>query len=196
MRGVDPVWPPQSGRWGRLFADLSAAMAEAELAEMAAELPDRTRAEFGRLRLVDRLRPAVGREVGLTLSAGAPVHGTVIEVGADWLLLGGHGCREALVPMRAVEEVSGLGRESAEPGSEGRVTAKLDLRYALRRLARDRAPVTATLAGGGSLTGTCDRVGADFLELAEHAAGEPRRASAVQALRAVPLAALVVLRRQ
>lgn len=189
------MWPAPTGRWERLFADLSAAMHEAE-GDLTAEVADRTRSEFGRLRLVDRLRPATGSDVGLIMRSGAHVMGTLVDVGPDWVLVAERAATETLVPLLAVDAVRGLGRRSAHPGSEGRVAARLDLRYALRRLARDRAPVAATLAGGATLTGTCDRVGADFIELAEHPAGEARRAGVVRETRTVPLAALVLLRRQ
>jgi hypothetical protein len=47
---------------------------------------------------------------------------------------------------------------------------------------------------GTTVDGTFDRVGADFVELAEHARGEPRRAAAVSRVRTVPLAAVAVVR--
>jgi hypothetical protein len=203
MYASDPAWPRPPGRWERLFADLDAVLAEEERAELAAEVADRTRAEFGRIRLVDRFRGAVGAHVGLRLAAGAQADGIVREVGADWLLLAGgppFGAAEAaradvLVPLHAVRAVAGLGRWSAEPGSEGRVAARLDLPYVLRRLTRDRAAVSVTLTSGDVLTGTCDRVGADFVELAEHSPGDVRRPVSVRGCRVIPIPALALLRR-
>jgi hypothetical protein len=46
------------------------------------------------------------------------------------------------------------------------------------------------------VTGTIDRVGADFFELAEHALDAPRRRGEVQNVRLVPTAALVAVRRR
>ena len=50
------------------------------------------------------------------------------------------------------------------------------------------------LRDGGLVTGTIDRVGVDFLEVAEHPMGEPRRARAVQSARAVRLSAIALVR--
>ncbi|WP_279581602.1 hypothetical protein [Fodinicola feengrottensis] len=184
-----------AGRWERLFADLEDQADALERAEEAAQVGDRVRAEVGDVRLYDRLRAAVGQQLALTVRGAGAVAGALLEVGPDWLLLGEPYEREVLVPFAAVTSVGGLGRHSAAPGSQGRVAARLTLRWALRRLARDRAAVCVFLADGCQLGGTVDRVGADFVELAEHPAGEPRRASAVRGVRAVPLHALALIRR-
>jgi hypothetical protein len=169
------------GRWERLFVDLE---------DQAAAL-----AELGEVRLYDRLRAAVGQSLTLTVCGPGMVAGTLREAGPDWLLLVDSFDRESLVAGPAVTSVGGLGRHSAAPGSEGRVAARLTLRWALRRLARDRSEVAVFLTDGSQLSGTVDRVGADFVELAEHLAGEARRASTVRGVRALPLHALAVLRR-
>jgi hypothetical protein len=70
----------------------------------------------------------------------------------------------------------------------------LDLRWAVRGLARDRSRVHVVLTDGAVLTGTIDRVGADFCEIAEHALDQARRSSAVQGVTAVALSALAVVR--
>jgi hypothetical protein len=101
--------------------------------------------------------------------------------------------RELLVALGVVEAVAGLGAVTAAPEDEGAVARAWDLRRALRGLARDRAAVQCRLVGGAVLSGTVDRVGADFLELAEHHLDQPRRRGAVRAVRAVALSAVAVV---
>jgi hypothetical protein len=181
-------------RWDHLFADLEAQLDAADRDELAAEVRDRTRRETARLRLADRLRAAVGCRLVVTTGGASVIRGTLDQAGPDWLLLTEDSSSRALVPLAAVLSVDGLPAVSGEPGSEGAVGARLDLGYALRGLARDRAAVAITLRDGGTVTGTVDRVGADFVELAEHDAGEPRRRDSVIRVRTLPTAGISVLR--
>jgi len=181
-------------RWDALFADLDGQLAAADAAELAAEVGDRTRREVARLHLADRARLAVGAELTVGLGAAGVVSGTLRRSGPQWWLLAGAGGVDLLVCLDAILWVSGLPALSAEPDATSAVEARLGLAYALRGVARDRAPVTLILRDGAALTGTIDRVGADFVDLAEHAPGEPRRAAAVRAARTVPLAALALVR--
>lgn len=181
-------------RWQRLFDDLEAQIEAYDLAEFEAEVSERARYEVGRLRLVDRLRPAVGHEIGVRCLGAGLLRGRLERVGADWLLLEEQPGRHGLAACAAITAVSGLGALSAVPGSEGKVRSRLDLRHALRGVTRDRSPVHAVLVDGSVVAGTLDRVGLDFVELAEHPQSEPRRAGAVRAVRTVPLAALAVVR--
>jgi hypothetical protein len=100
------------------------------------------------------------------------VRATVGRIGPDWVLLDDAGA-DLLVPLNAVVLVEGLGPSSAEPGSEGVVTARLGLAYALRAIGDDRAEVRVFLADGSQRTGRIGRVGADHVELVEHDPGEP-----------------------
>lgn len=182
-------------RWRALFEDLEGQVEAAERAELDAEVRDRTRREASLVRMSDRLRAAAGQPLVLTLPGAGAVHGVLADVGEDWLLLEEPAAGEVLVPMAAVLTVAGLGRRTQAPGSEGVVAARLDLRWALRGLARSRATVHVVLRDSTLLVGTLDRVGADHVELAEHAPGEPRRPGAVTGVRLVPVAALALLRR-
>ena len=181
-------------RWQKLFADLEAQFAAAASAAELAESGSRARAEGGSVTLVERLAGAVGQPVHLRCRGAGRVSGVLTEVGPDWLLLSAEGGRELLVVTGAVTLASGLVRRT-QPAGDERPRVRTDLRRALRGLVRDRSTVALSLVDGGRLTGTLDRVGADFVEIAEHEAGEPRRAAAVRAVHAVPLAALAVVAR-
>jgi hypothetical protein len=181
-------------RWEELFGDLEGQLAQADAAALASEVADRTRRELARIRLVDRLRASTGAELSCRVMGAGAVSGRLVDVGPDWLLLAERQARESLVPTAAVLAVAGLGSRAAEPGSEGEVAARLGLGHALRALARDRAEVSVVLIDGSALSGTVDRVGADFFDLAEHGPGEPRRPATVRAVRSVPFAAVGVVR--
>lgn len=181
-------------RWRALFDDLEAQFDAAAVAELAGEVAERSRIEAGQVRLGDRLAAAQGHPVAVTVPGAGVLRGRLADAGVDWLLLDEGGGREALVPAAAVLGITGLSARSAAPGSEGEVGKRLDLRWALRGLARSRAGVALVLRDGSGVTGTLDRVGADHVDLAEHAAGEARRASAVRGVRLVPLGALALVR--
>ncbi len=180
-------------RWDRLFADLEDQLAAAGTAELEAEVADRSRAEHGRIRFVDRLRAAEGQPVLARVAGAGVLGGTLCGVGVDWLLLGSPIGAQILVALPAVASVSGLGATTAPPLDRGLVYDRLDLRRALRGLAMRRTQVRLRLVEGGALVGTLDRVGADFAELAEHPAGEPRRRAAVRAVHAVPIHAVAAV---
>ena len=180
-------------RWRGLFDDLEAQFEAAQAAELAGEVAERARREAALLRLVDRLRAAEGAPVVVTVTGAGVLRGQLLDAGTDWLLLEEAGTREVLVPLRAVLGVTGVGARSAAP-DESPVAKRLDLRWALRGLARNRTSVAVGLVDGTLVTGTLDRVGADHLDLAEHGLGEARRAGAVRQVRLVPLPAVVLVR--
>ena len=183
-------------RWDGLFADLEAQAVALESAERAGEVEERIRIESGALRLVDRLRSAVGSLIRVRCQAGTAVDGTLRRSGSDWLLLDEGGGREALVSLRTVVELCGLGRSAAVPGSESVVESRLTFRIAMRGLVRDRSAVQVGLTDGRTVVGTLDRVGADFVEVAQHPAGELRRAAEVRDVLLLPIQAIVLIRRQ
>ena len=181
-------------RWEQLFADLEAQAVAAETRDEQAEAGSRARVEHGRVALTDRLRGAVGAVVTLSCRGVGDVPGRLVDVGVDWLLLVDDQQRDLLVATRAVRSVRGL-TAATVAGPDGVVARRLDLRRALRGLARDRAAVQCVLDDGSVVVGTVDRVGADFVEVAEHPADRPRRAAAVTGVRAVVVDAVVLVRR-
>ncbi len=187
-------------RWDQLFAELESQYLQFAAAAEDAELSERIRLEQGAVVFVARLAGAIGRPVRLSVTAGRPVTGALHKVGPDWVLVGEAPGREALVSLSAVTVVEGLTAATGAPVTG--VAQRLDLRFALRGLARDRSPVALTVPGGWGaagtgeteLTGTIDRVGADYIELALHAAWEPRRAAAVRQVVLLPRSAIVAIR--
>lgn len=180
-------------RWARLFADLEAQLQAEEAGDLASEVASRTRHEVGQLTLADRVRASIGHQIRVTCAGAGELGGQLRDVGAGWLLLDEGMGREILVNLATVAAVQGLGQLST-PTVETAVTRRLDLRYAVRGLARDRASLHVLLSSGEVLTGTFDRVGADFAELAEHLTGEFRRAGEVRGVRALSLSAIAAVR--
>ncbi|MBV9823264.1 MAG: hypothetical protein JO144_13575 [Actinobacteria bacterium] len=183
-------------RWNELFADLEAQAEAWQLSERDAEVADLTRLETSRLRLAGRLAAAAGAAVRIRCLGGAVLSGRIGGSGPGWLLLDEGAGREALLATAAVTSVAGLGRLSGPPGGgESRVDTTPGLGSVLRAVARDRSVLRVSLTDSTVLDGTLDRVGADYVELAIHAAGEPRRRAEVREVLALPFDALAVLRR-
>ncbi|MEO6502452.1 MAG: hypothetical protein ABIQ09_11135 [Jatrophihabitantaceae bacterium] len=180
-------------RWDDLFADLEAQAQALLVAERDAEVAELTRLETSRLRFASRLRPAVGEVIKVRCLGGMALSGRLSAVGAGWLLLDEGAGREALLAAAAVTSVAGLGRLAGAPGSA--LDASLGIGHALRGVARDRSVLRACLTDSTVLDGTLDRVGADFVDFAVHAAGEPRRREDVREVLVLPISALAVLRR-
>ena len=189
------AWPGRFAgmRLEALFEDLESQFEALQDGDLYGEVADRIRAEVGKITVLDRLRGAVGTVIRVELRHAEPVQGTLSRVGKDCLLLEAERYEEWLIPDTALTGIHGLG-PFAEP-AEGAVAAKLGLAHLLRGIARDRSPVTL-YCGGNPITGTIDRVGADFLEIAEHALDAPRRRTEVYNSRLVPTQALDAVRRR
>lgn len=177
-------------RWTALFDDLEAQLAQQSRADLEAEVSERVRSERSQVALAERLSASTGQGLQLRLRGDVRLSGTCVDVAPQWLVMQ-DGRAAVLVPMGAVVAVDHLGgRVGQEPGVALR---RLGLGHALRALARDRAAVSVW-SDAGVLTGTIDRVGADYLDLAEHAPGEARRPEAVRGVVAVAFSGLVAVR--
>ena len=182
-------------RWDALFDDLEAQAAALEQAERAAEVDERARGEVGRLGLLDRARAAMGVALRVRVSGGLTVAGRLSRVGPEGWLLDENDGRQTVVATAHVMTVRGFGRYAAVPGTVGAVESRLGLRQVLRGLARDRSAVHLHLADGSAVTGTIDRAGADFVDVATHAPAEPRRPRDVHDVEVLPRAAIAAVRR-
>jgi hypothetical protein len=179
-------------RLDALFEDLESQFDALQEGDLYGEVADRIRTEVGKITVLDRLRGAVDTVVRIELAGTEPLQGLLTRVGKDCLLIEA-GREEWLIPVGALVAVHRLG-PWAEP-AVGAVAGKLGLAHLLRGIARDRSPVTV-FCGGIPVTGTIDRVGADFLEVAEHPLDAPRRRSEVYNVRLIPTQALQAVRRR
>ncbi|WP_405056226.1 hypothetical protein OG474_26230 [Kribbella sp. NBC_01505] len=179
-------------RWDALFEDLESQFDALQEGDLYGEVADRIRTELSKITVLDRLRGAVDSVIRIELTGTEPLQGLLTRVGKDCLLIEA-GREEWLVPVSALVAVHRLG-PWAEP-AVGAVAGKLGLAHLLRGIARDRSLVTV-FCGGIPITGTIDRVGADFLEVAEHPLDAPRRRSEVYNVRLIPTQALQAVRRR
>jgi hypothetical protein len=182
-------------RWQSLFADLEAQAEALERAELGGAIEERTRAEIADVTLAERLHAAIDQPLRLACLGGIVLAGVVIRAGPDWVLMHEDGAREVLVRAAAIASVHGLGRRRGTPAGSAAVAARLGVRHVLRSIARDRLPVRILLADGSGLDGIVDAVGADFLEVRTHPAGDPGRRADRRPIDVVPLGALVAVRR-
>lgn len=181
-------------RWTDLFDDLEGRGDALCRAERDVEVADRTRSEVGQLTLLNRLRASVGRQVSLRLAGAVTVVGTLERVGADWLLLTSP--NEVVVPMAAVSSVANLPLDATSPQGVAVVASRLTFASALRAIAVDRARVTVMLADGSTVSGTPDRVGGDFVDIAVHHLDEAPRPAAVTMRTTVAYAAITRVTRE
>lgn len=168
-------------------------MAHGEAEDLRAEVADRARAERATVTLAERLRSQHDSPIEVLLRDGSTASGVIGDAAAQWLMLEPTDTTgELLVPIQAVAGFRGLSRRAG--GEPSVVERRLGLGNALRAIARDRAAVEIATTGG-RFTGTVDRVGADHLDLAEHARDALRRSRDVRGVVVVQFAALVWIRR-
>lgn len=183
-------------RWERLLADLEAVEEARQRAELLGEASERSRAETARVTLAARLRAAEGSRLSFEIDGGQRCAGTVAGVGPDWVVIEDSAV-QWLLASRFVLWVEDLPRYAApEPeGAAKRIYDSLGLRHILRGIAADRSAVHIGLGQPEPVSGTIDRVGADFIDLALHPSGELRRPREVNAHRVVAIDAIRYLRR-
>ena len=150
--------------WDALLADLESRFDAERRAEIAAASADLAEAELAGIRILDRLRNAVGAELHMRTLSGFAVDGRLLKAGGEVLVIDeGEGLR-TLVPVRAIAVVSSLpGPASvADPARGG--SGGSGLTAALRALARQGARARLLLAAG-EVVGRLSRVGADHVDV-------------------------------
>lgn len=169
-------------RWAQLFADLEAQSASVEASDLSLEIADRTRGELAAISLANRLRAQIGARVHLrVLGSAEQATGTLTRVGADWALVAAPADQvEMLIMLDALVAAINLPAGALAESGVDRVTSRLGRGAVLRALARDRAPVHIRMRDGTSVSGTLDRVGADFLDLARHEMDQAPRPAQVR----------------
>lgn len=180
-------------RWRELFEDLEGQAQSLERLELDSEIADRTRAEIATVRLINRLRAQVGQPVVLVLAGVGELRGQLQRVGSDWLLV--ETSRETVIPLDAVVMLKDLTPMALSEEGVDLISSRLSLRAVLRAVARDRSPVVVRLIGGGSITGTLERVGADFVDLSEHDLDVAPRPQRIRSRATVPFAAIASCQR-
>jgi hypothetical protein len=197
-------------RWDNLFHDL-----ETQLdAEHAAAARDRQREQLreriSQATLADRIRAlhTVSSRLACTVGVRA-IECEVDSLGRDWfsgeVCVQGSQLGYAVVSVVHVTRVSMSALPAAQSAqallesSESHATTKregparlvdrIPLRIVLRDLCRRRKPLTVVTAEG-SFSGTLDSVGADYIELARHVAGTPRRQSLIERIELMPIGAI------
>jgi hypothetical protein len=181
-------------RWDRLFADLETQLEAAGYGELDAQVAEQTRRELAATSLEGRLRAAGGRVIELFVVGIGTITGEARRVGCGWLLLEVPGSAPALIATRFVSGVRDLPVAAREVPRAGASGEEAELTHVLRVLTRDRTATAVVLADGTVLTGTIDRVGTDYVDLAEHALDEPRRATAIRGTRTLPLSVVAGFR--
>lgn len=186
-------------RWNELFDDLEGQLERGLELEDADVRAEEERLRLGRLTLRDRLVALTGERVALTLVDGSPLDARATSFGRDWMAAElGERREPAIVPLGAIAQLalprasvaSSLRPRQPEPSA---LSERLGFAFVLRDLCRRRVPLAVVL-GGGTVTGTIDRVGRDHLDLAVHELGDPRRERLVAGTRVLAFDHVLVVR--
>lgn len=179
-----------AARFDELLAGIAAEAEAADAAALDADFAEMERAARAEARLLDRLRAQP--RVSLELPGGGLVAGLVVAVGRDVVVIAADDGDWAVTAWGISAVIN--------PGEGARVAAsaseRLGIASVARAWARQRCVVRLLRSDAGPLDGTIDVVGGDFLELAEHDPGEPRRRGAVKRQVLVPFGAIAAIRRR
>ncbi len=152
-----------------LFADLER-QAEALYGEdRAAELADRSRAEYSLVSLAGRLAASLGRELTLEVVGVGPVTGRLERVGDGWCLVRSP-ATDWVVLQDAVAAVRGASGRAVAEAARSPLT-RLGVGSALRGLADAGVRCVLHRRDGARHEGLLERVGGDFVELRPEADG-------------------------
>jgi hypothetical protein len=177
---------------GRMFDELEAEFEAGLRREAEQEAVAAVRAEVGATVLWEQLARRIGIEV-VALAGDRVFRGIAVASYPEFLVLRPAGGAEHLirygpaVSIALPPEPPGLRPTAAATARRHRFA------FALRELSRRREPVRVELADGARVDGTIEAVGSDYLEVAEHDSGEPRRRAAVRARRFVGFTAVVAV---
>jgi hypothetical protein len=181
-------------RWQELFADLEGQARSLEANDLDSEVADRTRAELAGITVESRLRAHLSRQVTLSVAGAGDVSGTLQRIGGGWLLLATPD--ETVIPLSAILaawnlQLTAISKEGGDP-----LGGRVSLTAVIRAVARDRSPVVIRLRDGKSITGTPERVGADFVDVSVHDLDVAPRQGQIRARATVSFAAIALLHRK
>ncbi len=146
-----------------LFADLERQAEALYGQERAAELADRSRAEYAVVTLASRLMASLDHEVTLDVAGLGAVSGRLERLGDGWCLLRSQ-LTDWVVLLPAVASVHGASERAVAEAAWSPLT-RLGVRSALRGLAEAGARCVVHRRDGARHEGVLTRVGADFVEV-------------------------------
>ncbi|MBA2444238.1 MAG: hypothetical protein H0V49_02780 [Nocardioidaceae bacterium] len=179
-------------RWHELFTDLEGQARSLERGDLDSEVADRTRAELAGVELESRLRAQVSRSVTLRVTGAGDVHGVLQRIGSGWLLVATPD--EAVIPLAAVSAAWNLPPAAVSKQGD-QLSSRVSLTAVIRAIARDRSPVLIRMRDGLPITGTPQRVGADFVDVSTHDLDVAPRHGQVRSQVTVAFAAIALLQR-
>lgn len=166
-------------RWQNFFSEIEQEFEAALAAEARDQHNDEQRLAWAQTTLQARLAHKCASRQQLSIElGGAHLTGAIDACGWDWIageftLEGAMRGRYCVIPTRNIEAMQLACECAAEALPEalnqgGSVTGRIPLSIVLRDLARRRRAVEATMRSGKFVTGTIQRVGKDWFDIATH----------------------------